>query len=1183
MELGTKGVDLFSVLPQPPDSAGSLHAWVRAAEDGAQSHTVPARSRAAQQHVQLGSPVSYRPSCHDGEQRQRVPRWDPEDLCCLGSYLRFDLGPHCPSVAPGVPRPCGYPGVAPSVLIHMTVPVWHPVSLVHVVILVWHPVSLVHVAILCGAQCPLSTWLSVWHLVSLIHVAVRCGTQCLHPRGYPGVAPSVLTHVAVRAKVKKGVNILSAQTSEPRQWDVQQEVGSGGKHATATVVCQRLGPGPRNRSSSVFNEVVQMNFEIASFSSLSGTQPVTWQVEYPRKGTTDIAVSEIFVSQKDLVSIVPLAMGRLVLQVRAVEMPVALTGAASVVQPIRPGLRVMEKLMPRGHRAGFSGTGEHLPGTAEAQPGRSSIRQLGDLVPTSRDRTALEGPGGDIAESWADRVAPCHQQPQESRADQHGSPSSLGVVLPGPGKVPQNQEQDTELLNTAILTGKTVAVPIRVVSVEESSAVTDISESVECKSMDEDVIKVSDRCDYVFVNGKEVTGKADAVVNFTYQYLSAPLHITVWVPRLPLQIDVSDTELSQIKGWRVPIVASKRPTRESEDEDEDERRGRGCTLQFQHATVRVLTQFVSEGTGPWGQLSHLLSPDWQFDITHLVADFLKLEEPHVATLRDSRVLVGREVGMTTIQVLSPLSDSILAEKTVTVLDDKVSVTDVAVQLVAGLSVTLHPNTENSKAITAVATAEELLRKHKQEAVVSAWLHCSDGSVTPLDIYDPKDFSLAATSLDEAVVSVPQARSARWPVVVAEGEGQGPLVRVDMSIAEACQKSKRKSVLAVGFGTVRVKFGQNDADSSHGGTRDEDEIKNHASDRRQKSPDQERAGQDGHALQNIPIDFTNFPAHADVPRAGGGLEENDLVQSPRGLSDLETGMYALLGVFCLAILVFLINCAAFALKYRHKQVPSEEQEGQPYSSSSVGYMEGRGATTERSAFRKKSGQESLLDDGGHLQTIPVDLASSPSQADLPRSHGESDENGLTPASQGLSDLETGMYALLGVFCLAILVFLINCAAFALKYRHKQVPLEGPASVSHSHDWVWLGNEAELLENVGDTSPPQDERTTILDRGLGLGGCEESSHLLLNGSSQKPAQSQGHRSADPGGKQEPLHSPTSKRKKVKFSTFTTIPPDDGCPTVNSILSTGEEVKWGRPGVGVGAPEGLGNYLEKFKDKV
>lgn len=70
--------------------------------------------------------------------------------------------------------------------------------------------------------------------------------------------------------------------------------------------------------------------------------------------------------------------------------------------------------------------------------------------------------------------------------------------------------------------------------------------------------QVSDHCDYVFVNGKEIKGKVDSVVNFTYQHLSALLHVTVWVPRLPLQIEVSDTELSQIKGWRVPIVASKR-------------------------------------------------------------------------------------------------------------------------------------------------------------------------------------------------------------------------------------------------------------------------------------------------------------------------------------------------------------------------------------------------------------------------------------------------------------------------------------------------------------------------------------------------------------------------------------------------------------------------------------------------
>ncbi|XP_057348543.1 transmembrane protein 132C isoform X2 [Manis pentadactyla] len=625
----------------------------------------------------------------------------------------------------------------------------------------------------------------------------------------------------LRAKVKKGVNILSTQSSEPRQWDAKQEVGYGGRHTTTTVVCQRLGPAAHNRSSSVFNEVVQMNFEIASFSSLSGTQPITWQVEYPRRETTDIAVSEIFISQKDLVGIVPLAM-------------------------------------------------------------------------------------------------------------------------------------DTEILNTAILTGKTVAMPIKVVSVEENGSVTDISESVECKSADEDVI----------------------------------------------------------------------------------------------------------------------------------------------------------------QVLSPLSDSILAEKTVTVLDDKVSVTDLAIQLVAGLSVTLHPSTENSKAITAVATAEDLLHTPKQEAVLSTWLQFSDGSVTPLDIYDTKDFTLTATSLDETIVSIPQARSPRWPVVMAEGEGQGPLVRVDMTIAEACQKSKRKSILAVGIGNVRVKFGRNDADSSPDGDYNEGEMKNHASDRRQKGQDPERAGQVGH-----------LPGSSLVGREEGALR--------------------------------------------------------------------RGGTTVKSLLDNKVVKNSRLDGGrlpgeGQLQNIPLDFTNFPAQVDPAQPGPSLRDSDLVQTPRSLSNLEIGMYALLGVFCLAILVFLINCATFALKYRHKQVSLEGQASMTHSHDWVWLGNEAELLENMGEGSTPQDEHTTIIDRRPG--SSEESNRLLLNGGSQKHVQSQMHRLAESGGKQsrdqrhEPPHSPTSKRKKVKFTTFTTIPPDDSCPTVNSILcSNDEDIKWVCQDMDVGAPLELRNYLEKLKDKV
>lgn len=57
------------------------------------------------------------------------------------------------------------------------------------------------------------------------------------------------------------------------------------------------------------------------------------------------------------------------------------------------------------------------------------------------------------------------------------------------------------------------------------------------------------------------------------------------------------------------------------------------------------------------------------------------------------------------------------------------------------------------------------------------------------------------------------------------------------------------------------------------------------------------------------DYSNYPAQVEVPGTG----DSELTQTTRGLSDLEIGMYALLGVFCLAILVFLINCVSFAFR------------------------------------------------------------------------------------------------------------------------------------------------------------------------------------------------------------------------------------------------------------------------------
>lgn len=71
-------------------------------------------------------------------------------------------------------------------------------------------------------------------------------------------------------------------------------------------------------------------------------------------------------------------------------------------------------------------------------------------------------------------------------------------------------------------------------------------------------LQVSVGCDEVLVSGKEMRGRVSLQVNFTYLYMTSQLELTVWVPRLPLQIEVSNDKLSQVKGWRVPIITNKR-------------------------------------------------------------------------------------------------------------------------------------------------------------------------------------------------------------------------------------------------------------------------------------------------------------------------------------------------------------------------------------------------------------------------------------------------------------------------------------------------------------------------------------------------------------------------------------------------------------------------------------------------
>ncbi|XP_042611024.1 LOW QUALITY PROTEIN: transmembrane protein 132C-like [Cyprinus carpio] len=706
---------------------------------------------------------------------------------------------------------------------------------------------------------------------------------------------------------------------------------------------------------------------------------------------------------------------------------------------------------------------------------------------------------------------------------------------------------DTELLNTAVLTGKRVTVGVRTIAVEQDGSVTDVSEFADCSSTDEDVLKVSDRCDFVYVNGKETQGRLRMLVNFTYSYLSTQLEMKVWFPRLPLDIEVSDTELSQIKSWRIPILSTKSKPGWS---SEEERKGRGCMLQFQHALVRVLTHFVAEQSDPREPQAFFLGSDWQVDVTRLVRYFLKVEDTNIARLQAGRVLSGQDVGTTSIKVLSPLSDSILAEKTVRVVDDRVTITELGLQLVSGLTLNLQLSTGSNRVISATATTQEVLSNPKQEAVLSSWLQFSDGSLTPLDIYDPTHYRLAVTSLDEGVISVQDSSM----TVVAEGEGQGTLVRAEMTICEVCQKSKRKSTLAVGTGSLTVKFQTNSKRPENSSINNNDTGNSTGlfagvtgkNNRSERGDEGEEADSEKKLQQQEQVSSRNSESEQE--------ERASMKITPTARS---TARDSTVGSIANDLGMGRANDASAGVSKPGNILNS----GNFFSTGKAG----NDGHTGISRSRNEVPEGSMLSTGKASGNL-MNYNNYPPQVEIPNQepkndYGDDDDIEGPLSNHPLTDLEIGMYALLGVFCLAIIVFMVTCVSYLVKFRHKQTPGQVSEQTGHRHDWVWLGTDAELVMNVTGSPLQQDaHNTSVIDIGPNMEPCgtltRRTSCQVSSVSNDTNVSCVGSPKAKPV-RSESLHSPTSKRKRVQFTTFTSL--DLQTPPKTLPQENGHGINW------------------------
>lgn len=391
-------------------------------------------------------------------------------------------------------------------------------------------------------------------------------------------------------------------------------------------------------------------------------------------------------------------------------------------------------------------------------------------------------------------------------------------------------------------------------------------------------------------------------------------------------------------------------------------------------------------------------------------------------------------------------------------------------------------------------------------MVSAWVQFSDGNQTPLDIYDPAYYRVTVTSLDQGVVSV----QGTPPTVVAEGEGEGVLVRVEMSICEACQKSKRKSTVAVGNGSLKIKFQVNNRrpDSNTSSTvSSKDKGSDYGNDgeegggeRKQRKPSPPRSStseREESAMQKITTTIKSTERTFITSGSLGGVGKIGSSGNPSSPTAVVNDS--------------MMSSPSGSRGYGSDNMIVEDM-------SSVGFT-------------------STVKAPGNL----MNYNNFPTKVEEPGQEMEEIEIGGDGmlANRPLTDLEIGMYALLGVFCLAILVFLVNCISYVVKFRHKKPPSHGQEPTGHRHDWVWLGTDAELVMSVPGSPVQQDSQTTttVIDIGPDKSASLSRRPSCLASVTDSPLSCVGSLRSKPMHA-ESVHSPTSKRKRVQFTTFSTL---------------------------------------------
>ncbi|XP_059187046.1 transmembrane protein 132D [Centropristis striata] len=544
--------------------------------------------------------------------------------------------------------------------------------------------------------------------------------------------------------------------------------------------------------------------------------------------------------------------------------------------------------------------------------------------------------------------------------------------------------ESNTIINTAILTNQPVSLPVIVLAVNHDGTVSDVTSAVMCYSTNENTVKVSSNCSALFVDGSESgLGNTCVVVEFLLGALRGSVCVAVWAPSVPLHVSLADPVLNAIDGWNYFT-------------------NKGCEPVYQRSSVQVLTQFTAQDSH--SRTTHLLgSSDWFVDVTELVRNWLRVEDPGVASLGTQNNVIGLRPGKTSLHVISEQWDGLLGRCDITVTSDPVTPRDLSVQVVSGLGMSVMASPTHPSIVTITVTAYNILYNHHQEATISVWLQFSDDTASLLSFFSDLPFFLRLSSLAESVVVVTPGPNHR---IFAQGDGGGPLLRAELLVStcpdqpitpNSSNENERDWTdageeheggtrrLAKGSGWIRVnldidflqpvgdkegeKFELDISDTLvesdidiYSSNFDEDQSKNVISDYYDKiigkrtDRNWNEMGNRGMVSRNNLERAVLMPSQEEGAVYFSPSQEKEEERKEEGnkgqdAQELEIGVGALLSLLCLSAVLFLANCLPCALRDRGRTKMEDKREGE---------LEGGTKEEEDEKRKKKQVEDSEAD-------------------------------------------------------------------------------------------------------------------------------------------------------------------------------------------------------------------------------